>query len=387
MQKIKHILFFGLFLMTSMPSFGQPLEAQFQQAIDSIYEAHPDAVGIMVHVEAPDHQLSWSGARGYADRVSKEKIEADQPALIASSIKTYVAATILRLVELGKVQINQPIKQLLSEATRKLFLKDGYDLEAIQILHLLSHTSGVEDYISARNVESYLKFVEENKRYRWTREEQLQRTVKLGDPLGDAGALFNYADANYLLLTEIIEGLTKQPFYTAMRELLRYERLGFEQTWFPTLEPKPQDTKALVHQYNEYDWDSYELDPSWDLYGGGGIATTTEELAKFSYHFFNGDIVKDTATRDLIFTEIKTKETEQSPYYLGLSQDQYHGLTAYGHGGYWATLVLYFPDLNASVSVYILNRKERALRRAILEKLSKILKEAIIDSNKNGQKK
>jgi len=383
MQKVKPLLFFWLFLITISPSFGQSLNQQFQNAIDSIYLAHPDAVGIMAHIEAPDHQISWSGAAGYADRKTKEKIESDQPALIASSIKTYVAATILRLVELKKLQINQPINSLLTEATRQLFIKDGYDLEAIQIIHLLSHTSGIEDYISEKNVESYLKFAEENKRYRWTRDEQLQRTVKLGDPIGKAGSSFNYADANYLLLTEIIEGITKKPFYTAMRELLRYDQLGFHDTWFPTLEPKNWFTKELVHQYNEHDWDSYDLDPSWDLYGGGGIATTTEELAQFSYHFFNGHIVKDTTIRDLIFTYIKTKETEQYPYYLGLSRDQYHDLVAYGHGGYWGTVVLYFPELNAAISVYILNRKERALRRTVLDQVSKILKEALLVLAKN----
>lgn len=34
----------------------------FQSVLDSIYLKNPEAVGIMVHVEAPNQKISWSGA-------------------------------------------------------------------------------------------------------------------------------------------------------------------------------------------------------------------------------------------------------------------------------------------------------------------------------------
>jgi D-alanyl-D-alanine carboxypeptidase len=112
----------------------------------------------------------------------------------------------------------------------------------------------------------------------------LQQAVKMGDPLGKPEDVFHYEDANYLLCTEIIEEVTNKPFYEAMRELLRYDELGFTDTWFPTLEAKGENTKTLIHQYwDEMGWDSYNIDISWDLYGGGGIATTTKETAQFFY--------------------------------------------------------------------------------------------------------
>jgi D-alanyl-D-alanine carboxypeptidase len=51
----------------------------------------------------------------------------------------------------------------------------------------------------------------------------LELTIKTGGPLGIPETTFSYADANYLLLTEIIEQITQKPFYSAMRELLYYK--------------------------------------------------------------------------------------------------------------------------------------------------------------------
>jgi D-alanyl-D-alanine carboxypeptidase len=339
---------------------------EYQTIIDSIYQSHPKAIGIMVHIESPVKGISWSGSVGYSDAENKIKLTPDQPALIASSIKTYISATILRLQEQSKLSIEDAIKDHLTNRTIKLFESDGYDLDRIKIKHLLSHTSGIEDYAN----DEYLDWVDKNQKHRWTRDEQLDLTIEVGNRLGKPEDVFNYADANYLLSTEIIESVTKKPFYESIRELLKYEELGFMNTWFPTLEPQNEQTKPLVHQYwGKKNWDSYNHDISWDLYGGGGIATTTKEMAQFSYNLFNGKIIKDKSTLNQIFTTIETKDGKDNKYGLGLSIGNVKGYTSYGHGGFWGTVVLYFPKMDTSIAVFILERDERILRKTILEAL------------------
>ncbi|MEO1518686.1 MAG: serine hydrolase domain-containing protein [Bacteroidota bacterium] len=371
MKSMKQLVVVFLFLLFYAHSSAQSIESRCQAILDSIFQAHPSSVGIMAHIESPQHGISWSGASGYSDKDAKTPLNAKQPALIASSIKTYIAASILRLVEDKQLRLDQGIANLLTDKSRQLFAEDGYQLDQIQVQHLLSHTSGIKDYADG----SYIEFIDQNPKHRWTRDSQLKRTVERGDPLGAPGKQFSYADANYLLLTEIIETTTQQAFYAAMRQLLRYDELGMQDTWFPTLEERPAGALPRVHQYwGKHAWDSYDQDVSWDLYGGGGIACNTENLAKFSYHFFNGDIVKDPSIQKLIFTEIPTKETEMRPYYLGLSESYYHGMNAYGHGGFWGTVVMYFPCLNASISVYVLEKDKNQLRKAVLTAFSQLLK-------------
>lgn len=360
------------FLMLNTSSYTQSTEQKMQSAIDSIFKANEMASGIMVHVEAPDQSISWSGATGYADKKTKQKLEADQPALIASSIKTYVSATILRLVEEGMITLDTSIADLVRPHTLKIFTKAGYNFEQILIKHLLSHTSGIQNYAN----EQYIDFKANNPQYRWSRDEQLALSVDMGLPLSEPGKGFQYADANYLLLTEIIEQLYHLPFYTAMKKLLRYEELGLKHTWFPTLEETPANTKSMAHQYwSSKGWDATEMDISWDLYGGGGIATTTRELALFVQHYFNERIVKNDSIKELIFTEVKTKVTEEFPYYMGLSRGTYHDMHGYGHGGFWGTVMHYFPDINASVAVYTLDRDQRAVGSDVMDAMIKELTE------------
>lgn len=349
---------------------AQSIETRLQAMIDSVYSANPASVGLMIHVESPEFGISWSGASGYPYKDAKTKLEPDQPALIASNIKPFVSATILRLVEKGKLSIDQSINHLLSENTSNLFKQGGYNLDSITIQHLLSHTSGIQNYAN----QNYIDFIDSNKNYRWTRDEQLELTIKTGAPLGNPGTTFNYADANYLLLTEIIEQTTKKPFYDAMRQLLHYKSLGLNNTWMPTLEEKPARTKTLVHQYwGVNGWDSYDIDISVDLYGGGGIACTASDLANFMHRLFNYEIIKDTAIFNLIFTEILTNDPEPSNYFLGLASYEYQGFEAYGHSGFWGTLGLYFPEIKTSIAVFVLERDKRRLRQEIINQTIEIL--------------
>ena len=371
MKKSVKLTFLGVIFFSAWAN-AQSVEARIQALIDSLYAANPSSVGMMVHVESPDHGISWSGASGHPGKKVKTSLDPGQPALIASNIKTYVSATILRLVEEKKLSIDQPVRQFLSEKTRDLFEQGGYVLDSITFLNLLSHTSGIQDYAN----QDYIDFIDNHKNYRWTRDEQLELTVKTGAPLGDPGTTFNYADANYLLLTEIIEQITHQPFYSAMREMLRYESLGLHNTWMPTLEEKPLQTKTLVHQYwGENGWDSYDIDVSVDLFGGGGIACTTSDLAIFLDRLFNFEIIKDTTIFELIYTVVPTRDPEPSHYYLGLSSDEYRGIKAYGHNGFWGTVALYFPELKTSIAVFVLERDMRSLRPEIMDKIIGILTE------------
>jgi len=274
--------------------------------------------------------------------------------LIASNTKPYVAAAILKLVENDKIEIDQPIRKLVQGKTRSLLKREGYDLNKITIRHLLSHTSGINDYVS----DNYFKYVDQNKDFEWTRNQQISLTATTGDPLAEPGKEFSYADVNYLLLTEILERKTGKRFYTAIRRLLQYEELGFENTWFKNLEDKPDSSLALCHQYSKKNgWDSYDLNPSWDMFGGGGIASNTRECALFFQALFEGKIIKDEAILKSMSTYLFPRK--KSNYCLGIRKIPFDGYKVYYHGGWWGTDVMYSPQTNSSISVFTLQKAKR----------------------------
>ncbi len=367
---MKHrLLFFIPILLCATISNAQKLETKLQYILDSVYKTNQDAVGIMVHVELPNKKVSWTSASGLSNKDSLGMINENQPVLIASNTKTYVSVAILKLVENGMLELNQSIKKLLNRKTRRLFIKGGYNLSEITVRHLLSHTSGITDYVD----DDYFSFVDDHPNHKWTRNEQIRLAIKKANPK-ETGKTFSYGDINYLLLTEILELETGEPFYTAIRNLLDFKKHNLSHTWFVNLEDTPSNTLPLVHQYSDkYNWDSYNLDPSWDLYGGGGLASTTKDIALFFQLLFNGEIIKNQEVLSQIYTYVIPRE-ESTNYCLGLYHfPSFFGYEAYYHGGFWGTDVIYLPELNGTISVFTLVKEKRNLNAQISNEIIKIL--------------
>ena len=343
---------FALFAFSS-PLAGQAscpvaetaaLKASIQALLDSIVSARPDIAGVVVHVEAPRRCLSWSGAAGVSDRATGAKLAPEQPHRMASNTKTYVAAAALRLYEEGKLKLDAPIASLLSKESIETLRSGSYDPNVITVRHLLTHTGGIFDYAMSPEYQETV-FSTPNKR--WTREEQLRGAVTTGKPYGAPGTVFHYSDTGYILLGEIIERLTGQPLAAALRSLLNYERNGWKTTWLETLESVPAGTADRAHQYFGT-VDTYAWDPSFDLYGGGGLAASMKDMAAFTRGLFEGRVYRKKETLDLMLTQPPVP-TERS-YRYGIYSRVIGGENAIGHTGFWNTFSFHFPELNATIA-------------------------------------
>ncbi|MEM6299187.1 MAG: hypothetical protein AAF740_10920, partial [Bacteroidota bacterium] len=91
--------------------------------------------------------------------------------------------------------------------------------------------------------------------------------------------------------------------------------------------------------------------------------------AQFSYNLFNVNIIEDESTLNQLSTEVRTADGKENNYGLGLSLGEVKGFKSLGHGGFWGTVDLYFPELDTSISGYVLDRDKRTLRKDILEGL------------------
>jgi len=372
MNKILQLLLFVLISSCATKrtiTNNNTLLKEVEAKIDSIYKKNPETIGLLVHIEAPDKNISWTKTVGYSDKVAETPINKNQPALIASNTKTYVAVAILRLVEMKKIQINQPIANLLTIKTKEKLTNFGYNLNTITIKQLLSHTSGIKDY----GDDDYFEYIDKNKKRRWTRDEQIQLAASRGKPLAKPGKLHSYGDINYLLLSEIIENKTNKPFYTSIRELLKFKALQLNNTWFYTLEDTPKNSLPFLHQYRtSKNWDSYDFDPSWDLYGGGGLASTIQDLALFFQYLFEEKIIKDKNLLNELVTVVKAEKNRD--YALGIRNIKPFNIEAYYHGGYWGTDVAFIKDFNTTVAIYNLERDKRNIAGKINVEILNILK-------------
>lgn len=328
--------------------------ATFQALMEKVV-ANNDAVpGLQLHIEAPRLGISWSGAAGVADVASQKQLEKEQPFRVASVTKTFVAASILKLMEEGKLSLNDPISRYISQEHRQILQDGQYDPDQIAIRHLLTHTSGLFDYALGNS--TFAKKVSENPQYRWTRTDQLQGAMDWGQAYGSPGEKYHYSDTGYILLGEALESITGKPLAQALRDLIGYEQLALQSTWLETLEEQPKGILDRTHQYLEKT-DTYDWDPSFDLYGGGGLVSTTSDLARFFQSLFNKKVFSQATTTDSLLYKMDLPEAgkgeggRQADYRCGIEVAQAFNTDLYMHTGFWGIQVAYLPEYDATIAL------------------------------------
>ncbi len=357
---------------TDRPALGTPsadcsdartseLHGRLSALLYGLVDDHPDTNGIVLHVEAPALCLSQTFVAGLADPVSGMELDPDHAVRMASNTKTYVAAATLRLAEDETLGLEDPITKHLQRDTTDALNVSGYDTDSITVLHLLSHTGGLYDYAMDP---AYTDAVTGEPTHRWTRAEQLHFALEHGTPYAVPGQEFHYSDTGYILLGEIVERASGKPLAAALRELIGYERLGLEATWLETLEPTPAGVKDRAHQFVG-EVDTYAWDPSFDLYGGGGLAATVRDMAVFTRALLTGDVFHKPETLSLM-TETRVAP-DQDDYGLGISAIEDAGERGWGHNGFWNTFSYHYSDLDATIAGSVSQRQafdvSDALRR------------------------
>jgi len=373
-KSIAVLITIGTFCLGCQPQTTEPdLGQQLQSILDAEVQENDAVRGAALHVDAPALGLSWEGAAGMADPESGTPMTPEMPVRIASNTKTFIAAAVLRLAEEGMLDIDDPIADHLPEELVVMLEGDGYDTGAVTVRHFLTHTSGLFDHSA---VDRYTEAIMTDPMHRWTRTEQLRGAVDWGDPHGAPGEFYTYCDTGYVLLGGLIEHASGQPMAVAVRELLNFEGLDLASTWWETLEPRPTGVPDRAHQfYAEYD--TADFNPSFDLYGGGGIASTVGDLARFYRALFTGGVFADPATADVMLTTVdgvqalpgaSERALPPGAYRMGIWVVEVEGFTTYRHTGFFGTLATYVPELDLVVTVTTnQNSDQGALNKLALE--------------------
>lgn len=166
-----------------------------------------DVIGGVASVVFEDSTV-WHGATGYSDPLNNIKMQTDMLFNIGSISKTYIAVLTLKMVEQGRLSLNDTIG--------KWFADYANINPKVTVAQLLNHTSGLFDYVKHedcpwQNIWTTTKI--------WQPEEILRKLVKA--PYFEPGEGWHYSNTNYLLLKEIIDKITDNQYVvTLIKELL-----------------------------------------------------------------------------------------------------------------------------------------------------------------------
>lgn len=330
-----------LALALSLPSFAAAHDACLQQAIDSngLDQGLQGqlVLSTLVNGGQPQTRVLSSGKDN-----ANPLLSGDEGFRLASITKTYVAATVLRLWEQDRIDLDAPVTRWLPAAWMAKLSGDGYAPERITVRHLLSHTSGMADHAQDAR---FLEAIKADPGGEWTRARDIARLVAWTDPVGMPGEKYSYSDTGYVLLGSIIETITGEDLPDAVRALLGLDRLGLSGTWWERYQPA--GARVRVHQVHG-GIDTHGWNPSMDLYGGGGLVASTADVAMFFNALLESRVFARRETLDAMLSADGLPA--DSPYRLGVIDYDLQGVRALGHSGFWGTLVMREPVSGRTIS-------------------------------------
>ncbi len=158
--------------------------------------------GASVTITWPDGR-SWTGTSGLSDVANKVPVAPGTEFAVASISKTFMAALILRLVEAGKLSLEDRVASLLPEVKVA---------KSVTVKMLLDHTSGLADFFFGVGVDRALLA---DRAATWTAQRALGF---VGPSPYKPGKGWNYSNTNYLLLGLIAERIGGAPVAVQLRE-------------------------------------------------------------------------------------------------------------------------------------------------------------------------
>lgn len=246
-------------------------------------------------------------ATGWAHRGLRAPMRADTRLAMASGSKAFTALAVLRLVEDGRLSLDQPVRGILGDA---LPLID----DAVTIEHLLAHRSGIGDYIDEDAGGDIGDYTLEIPVHLLTTAEAFLPALDGHAQKFAPGSAFSYCNSGYAVLAIVVERLTGVPFADAARRLV-LEPAGLERTDFLRLDELPGDA-ALG--YLSDDGDRVNTLHLPVIAGGdGGVFTTAVDVHLFWRALRAGRIVSPGTYAEMVRPR-SFDEEEGKRYGLGV---------------------------------------------------------------------
>jgi D-alanyl-D-alanine carboxypeptidase len=353
---LSYLFSFAFFLAAHASNVNAATEAQLQSVIDDVPVSK--IPGIILLVEGPD--ISFHGARGYADRKAKKPIKVEHSLRAGSICKTYVAALSIMATDEELIDLDFTIDKYLSaDVLNKL--PNGLRPTVRQ---LLNHTSGVPDYYGVR---FYLKDWKD--RGPLTTELVLH-AIRKKKATSIPGTKFSYSNTNYHLLALILEAVYQAPLEALFRERI-FEPLDLQETYYNQQFP-PGDE---IHGYGSpgRPWkDTYE----WQENTGpdGGMIAGASDLAVWIRALFSPGGQYSHIGAQMINAPVTEGERKLQGMGVEILQSR-SGVNVVGHTGAadgYLTAAFYVQATDTTMVLHM-NKSDTKIFGSVLSKIFKII--------------
>ncbi|MDN7126065.1 beta-lactamase family protein [Pseudidiomarina sp. 1APR75-33.1] len=304
-----------------------PLVEHVEQVLTEVYSDELPGATVVISQKG---DLIVETARGMADMEMDVALQPHHILRLASVTKQYTAATILKLVEQGKLVLDAPVGDVLP----------SFHVPEITIHQLLNHTSGLPSYT---DVPGYV--TGDDMRADLSTAEIIALTSDL--PLEfTPGSQWRYNNSAYVVLGAVIEEVTGKSWHEAMQELL-FEPLGLGTTgYYSAAEITPGRVEGYMQQEQLVNAPFISMTQP---HAAGALSATAADVDKWQRALHGGKVLSDA----LYSRMIDTSQGLQN-YAYGLSVTSLRGEQMISHSGGihgFNTYALWLPEQEVSVVV------------------------------------
>ena len=297
--------------------------------------ARPETAGLSVAVARGDRIIVERGA-GVADVDAKRPADAATEFRIGSVTKQFTAAAIMKLVEQGKLRLDDPLAKYVPD-----FDTGG---RTVTIRQMLNHASGIPNYTNP-------EFIKIAGKPDLTRKEVLD--LVSGKPFDfEPGTGWRYSNTNYFLLGLIVEKLNGRPYADVLQREF-FEPLGLKRSRYDNGAAVPDSAQGYA--YNPADG-TLRMADSRNMGGpfaAGAIASTAGDLLRWQIALTGGRAVSPASFQQMIGSTVKTGQGDAA-YGFGLMVDSLGGMRRIWHNGGingFNSVLTWWPDLGLRIAV------------------------------------
>jgi CubicO group peptidase (beta-lactamase class C family) len=252
-----------------------------------------------------DGEVELAKAYGLANRAHRVPNTVDTRFGIASGSKGFTALAVLSLVREGKLELGTTARSLLGDDLPLI-------ADDVTVEHLLTHTSGIGDYLDEEGDLEETDYVVGAAHELTTTEAFLP--LLDGHPAKfRAGERFGYCNGGFVVLALLAERASGIGYHELVRERV-LEPAGMTRTGFLRSDELPGDAAVGYLPLDGVDRSNVFHLPVLAT-GDGGIHSTAADMSVFWRALFAGRIVDDV--EEVVRPRVDVPETEPVQYALG----------------------------------------------------------------------
>ncbi len=337
MLKLKSLLIVSLLCNASLSiqSYSQSLQDRMDNAIPLLMEQN-NVPGLAIAI-IENNEIILKKGFGFADIENSIPVIPNTGFNIGSVSKTFSAWGIMKLVESGKVDLDEPIENYLS---RWKIPESEFDRTKVTIRNILSHTAGL-------SVHGYPGFPPEMELP--TLEQSLNgengpvrksESVKL---IHEPNTKFKYSGGGFTILQLVIEEVTGKSFSDYMEETI-FAPLKMEHTSFTI------SSDILESSATPYDEKGKEIYlEQFTAQAAAGLHTTLNDFIRFAHANLQENDILSESTLSMMMEPVPVTD---NMYGLSYRLMKAGSFTLAGHAGSndgWESAFFLHPQSNSGI--------------------------------------